>query len=61
MIRGSGKRLFILINKADLSVPQQMTELERNILTEDPDVLLFISAKENYGLDKVRSELAMLS
>jgi tRNA modification GTPase len=57
MLMGSGKRLFILINKVDLSDAARVTELERSILAEDSDVLLFISARENYGLDKVRSEL----
>ena len=60
MIRGSGKRLFILINKADLSVPQRLAELEKNILTENKDVLLFISARENSGLDQVRLKLSQV-
>ena len=47
MIRESGKRLFILINKADLSVPQRLEELKKSILTENKDVLLFISARDN--------------
>ena len=48
LIRDTGKRLFILINKADLSLPQRLSELEKDILTEDHDVLLFISAREKY-------------
>jgi tRNA modification GTPase len=60
MIRGSGKRLFILINKADLSVPQRLSELEKDILTENKDVLLFISARENSGLDQVRLKLSQV-
>ena len=60
MIRGSGKRLFILINKADISVPQRLSELEKDILTEYKDVLLFISARENSGLDQVRLKLSQV-
>jgi tRNA modification GTPase len=60
MIRGSGKRLFIIINKNDLSVPQRREELEKNIITENPDVLLFISARENFGLDQVRLKLSQV-
>jgi len=58
MIMGSEKRLFILINKIDLSLPQRLQELEENILTESKDVLLFISAKGKIGLDQVRLELS---
>jgi tRNA modification GTPase len=60
IIRESGKKLFILINKVDLSVPQRIGELEKTIITEDMDTLLFISAKENYGLDQVRSKLSQV-
>ncbi|MBK8884370.1 MAG: tRNA uridine-5-carboxymethylaminomethyl(34) synthesis GTPase MnmE [Bacteroidales bacterium] len=57
MISGSGKRLLIVINKVDLSDPERVSELEKEILTSGTDVLLFISAKANYGLDQVRSAL----
>jgi tRNA modification GTPase len=60
MIRDSGKRLFILINKVDLSVPGLQEELRKNIHAENPDVLLFISARENYGLDQVRLKLGQV-
>jgi|WetSurMetagenome_2_1015567.scaffolds.fasta_scaffold82874_2 tRNA modification GTPase len=60
MIRESGKRLFILINKADLSVPQRLEELKKSILTDNKDVLLFISARDNYGLDQVRLKLSQV-
>jgi tRNA modification GTPase len=60
MIRGSGKRLFILINKIDLSVPQRREELEKDIITGISDVLLFISARESYGLDQVKLELSRM-
>jgi tRNA modification GTPase len=60
MIRGSGKRLFILINKVDLSAPERLEELEKNILTESQDSLLFISAKEKIGLDELRLKLSQV-
>jgi tRNA modification GTPase len=60
MIRGSQKILLILINKVDLSVPQRLAELRENIQTEDKDQLLFISAKENSGLDQIRVKLSQV-
>jgi len=57
MIRGSGKRLIILINKVDLSKPESLASFEKNILIEDNDVLLFISAKEMKGLEELRFRL----
>jgi tRNA modification GTPase len=60
LIRGSGKRLFILINKSDLSDHRRLSELEKEILTESQDVLLFISARENSGLDQVRLKLSQV-
>ena len=58
MIRGSGKRLFILINKVDLAVLQSIAELTKGIIVGPQDVLLFISAKNNSGLDQLRLELS---
>jgi tRNA modification GTPase len=60
MIEGSEKKLFILINKADLSVPEETALLEKKIITEKGEVLLFISAKEKSGLDQVRSRLGQV-
>ena len=57
MIAGSEKRLFILINKADLSGAESRILLEKQILTEKGELLLFISAKEKSGLDQVRVNL----
>jgi tRNA modification GTPase len=56
-IRSSAKRLFILINKVDLSEPDRLTYLESNIRLEDNETLLFISAKEKKGLDELRLKL----
>jgi tRNA modification GTPase len=58
MISGSEKRLFILINKADLSVTERLEELRKSIHTENHDVLLFISARDNTGLDQLRMNLS---
>jgi tRNA modification GTPase len=60
LIHGSGKRLFILINKIDVSSPDRLAALEKGILTENPDVLMFISAKEKTGLDQLRLKLSMV-
>jgi tRNA modification GTPase len=60
MINGSDKKLFILINKADLSVPQEMASLEKKIVVENGEVLLFISAKEKSGLEQVRLKLGQV-
>jgi tRNA modification GTPase len=57
MIDGSEKRLFILINKSDLSAPDNMAHLEKQIRTERGELLLFISAKEKSGLDQLRLKL----
>jgi tRNA modification GTPase len=57
-IQGSGKRLFILINKIDLAVRESMDDLKKNIVAEKDDVLLFISAKEGRGLDLVKHKLS---
>jgi tRNA modification GTPase len=51
LIRESEKRLFVLINKIDQSTGDQQTELAESIILEEKDTLLFISAKEQTGLD----------
>jgi tRNA modification GTPase len=58
MIRESGKRLIILINKTDTESKDRQTELKRNITLEDNETLLFISAKEKSGLDALRLQLS---
>jgi tRNA modification GTPase len=57
MIRGSDKRLFILINKTDKASPDQQSEISEKLDMKDKDTLLFISAKEKYGLDDLRTKL----
>jgi tRNA modification GTPase len=58
MIRESGKRFIILINKTDMASEDQQVELERTICLEEKDTLLFISAKEKSGLDNLRLQLS---
>jgi tRNA modification GTPase len=60
MIKGLGKRLFILINKIDLSTHKRLAGLEKNIRLEEDEVLLFISAKEKKGLDDLRVKLSQV-
>jgi tRNA modification GTPase len=57
MIRASGKKLMILINKTDLSAPEAVHQLSKEIVLQDNDELLFISAKEMTGLDELRLKL----
>jgi tRNA modification GTPase len=57
MIRESGKRLIILINKSDIVPEKSQTELSRQIGLEENDTLLFISAKLKSGLDELRLSL----
>lgn len=57
MIRSSVKRLMILINKTDLSAPEAVHLLSKEIVLQDNDELLFISAKEERGLDELRLKL----
>lgn len=60
IIRGTGKRLFIIINKVDLSAPQMIEELKKKILIGKTEVILFISARENIGIDQVRINLSQV-
>ena len=60
LIRNTGKRLLILINKIDLAEEGKLALLAKNILTENNDLLLFISAKEKRGLDDLRLKLAQV-
>jgi tRNA modification GTPase len=57
MIKESGKRLLIIINKSDLGSTDRQTELSEKIIKQESDELLFISAKEKYGLEELRFRL----
>lgn len=58
IIKGSDKRLVILVNKADLAEPGQTESLQVNIYRGNSDSLIFISAKANTGLEELRRVLA---
>lgn len=57
MIRESEKHLIILINKTDQAPEGSQKELAEKITLYVNDSLLFISAKEKYGLDKLKCKL----
>ena len=60
MIRGSDKRLFILINKTDKVYPEKQEELSQKITVEKQENLLFISAKKNIGLEELKLKLSAI-
>lgn len=57
MISGSEKRLMIVVNKMDLCTQSRLDTLKKEIILKSNDNLLFISAKEKYGLDELRKKL----
>ncbi len=57
MIRGTEKRLFIIINKTDQDTSGRQSELADEIALEENETLLFISAKEKTGLENLRFKL----
>ena len=58
MIRESEKHLIILINKIDTDSANHQSELTEEIIPEEKETLLFISAKEKTGLEDLRSKLS---
>jgi tRNA modification GTPase len=57
MITGFDKRLIVLINKIDEGDQNLIDSLKNKIYLDIDDSLLFISAKNRTGLDKLRSKL----
>ncbi len=57
MIKGSEKRLIVIINKCDKSQPGQMEELVKEISLNTDEIMLFVSAKEKSGLEELRLTL----
>jgi tRNA modification GTPase len=57
LIRDSGKRLFILINKIDQDKKGRIKDFSRNIEINETDTLLFISAKKRVGIDELKQKL----
>ena len=60
MITGFDKRLIVVINKTDEGDQEVTDNLKRKIYLDIDDSLLFISAKNLTGLDKLRSRLARI-
>lgn len=58
LIKGSEKKLFVLINKTDQGNPAMQLDIADNISLADTDTLLFISAREKTGLIELRSKLS---
>jgi tRNA modification GTPase len=59
-ISDSEKHIIVLINKCDTALPGQEDDLKKKILISGSEALLFISAKEKYGLENIRSILASI-
>ena len=57
MIKDNGQRLIILINKSDMGTPSRQEDLLKQLILDERDSLLFISAKEKTGLDELRAKL----
>ena len=57
MIRETGQRLFIIINKTDIASEDHQAILRSQIGLEQNETLLFISAREKTGLDELRTRL----
>ena len=60
MISGFDKRLIVLINKIDEGDQVAIESLKNKIYLDIDDSLLFISAKNLTGLDKLRSKLGKI-
>jgi len=58
LIKESGQKLIILINKSDLATPEKTGYLAKKIKIDEKEELLFISAKEKRGLDFLRQKLS---
>jgi len=56
-VKGTDKRLIVLINKTDEALTGQVDDLRREISVSSMEKLLFISAKEKQGLDLLKMEL----
>jgi tRNA modification GTPase len=60
MITGSDKRLMVLVNKIDEADQTVIDSLKHKIYLDIDDSLLFISAKNQTGLDKLRKKLSTI-
>jgi tRNA modification GTPase len=58
IIRGSGKKLILVINKSDTGTVSDAEELRAKIRLDDGESVIFISAREKTGIDELRDLLA---
>jgi tRNA modification GTPase len=61
LIKDTGKQLMILVNKTDLEPFHRQTELGGMIDVGINEVLLFISAQQNTGIENLRRQLSETS
>jgi tRNA modification GTPase len=57
IIKGSDKKLIIVINKSDTGTVSESQELKMKIRLEEGESVLFISAREKTGIDELRDIL----
>lgn len=57
MITGFGKHLIVVVNKIDLGDQVKIDEMKHKICLDLDDSLVFISARDHLGLDKLKSRL----
>jgi tRNA modification GTPase len=56
----SDQKLIVVINKEDLAAEHQKDNLQKNLIVNEGEALLFISAREKHGLDELRKKLGEL-
>lgn len=57
MITGFGKRLIVVVNKTDQGDNDRIKDLKHGIYLDIDDSLVFISARDHTGLDKLKNRL----
>lgn len=57
MVTGLDKKIMVAINKIDQAKPHDVENMKQRVLLEPDDALLFISAKNHTGLERLRSRL----
>ncbi|MBN1789624.1 MAG: 50S ribosome-binding GTPase, partial [Bacteroidales bacterium] len=60
MIAGLDKQLIVIINKIDTVSQEEINKLKNKIYRKSNDNLLFISAKNHTGLDKLKTVLGKI-
>jgi tRNA modification GTPase len=56
-IKGSGKKLIVVINKSDTGTVSESEMLKKKIRLEEGESVIFISAREKAGIDELRDIL----